>query len=509
MNSLLSLQNGSDVRGVSMEGVPGENVNLTEIQAKSIAVAFTKWLSAKFEKPVTEIKISIGRDSRITGPQLTKGATDGIIASGAHAYDCGIASTPSMFMSTLFDDMKFDGAIMITASHLPFNRNGMKFFTNLGGLDKKDITEILTMATDIENGKLTFESDKPGKESLIDLIQAYSDHLVNIIRREVNDATHYEQPLKGFNIIVDAGNGAGGFFTHKVLEQLGANTAGSQFLDPDGTFPNHIPNPEDKEAMNSIQSAVIQHNSDLGIIFDTDVDRAAVVDKGGNIINRNRLIALLSAIVLSEHPDSTIVTDSVTSDGLNEFIQAHGGKHHRFKRGYKNVINESVRLNAVGEASYLAIETSGHGAFKENYFLDDGAYIITKILIQMSRLKASGQSLSEMIASLKEPAQADEFRIKIAAEDFLTYGNGVIEDLKAYIADVPEWSMVPENFEGIRVNWDIDGHNGWFLLRMSLHDPVLPLNVESETEDGIEAIKPMLIRFFEKYEALNIDPLKA
>ena len=121
-------------------------------------------------------------------------------------------------------------------------------------------------------------------------------------------------------IIVDAGNGSGGFFAKEVLEVLGADTTGSAFLNPDGNFPNHIPNPEDQTAINFLKKAVTENNADIGIIFDTDVDRAACVDKAGNEINRNRLIALTSAIVLDEFPGSTIVTDSVTSDELHEFI---------------------------------------------------------------------------------------------------------------------------------------------------------------------------------------------
>jgi len=106
------------------------------------------------------------------------------------------------------------------------------------------------------------------------------------------------------------------------------------------------------------------------------------------------------AIVLQEHPGSTIVTDSVTSNGLAEFIAALGGRHHRFKRGYKNVINEGIKLNAKGEECHLAIETSGHGAMKENYFLDDGAYLVVKVLIQLARLNPPGATKRISIRSL-------------------------------------------------------------------------------------------------------------
>ena len=130
-------------------------------------------------------------------------------------------------------------------------------------------------------------------------------------------------------ILVDAGNGAGGFFTSKVLEPLGADTTGSQFLDPDGRFPNHVPNPEDPAAMASTSEAVLRNNADMGIVFDTDVDRSGIVDKNGAAINKNSLIALMSAITLREFPGSTVVTDSVTSTGLTQFIEKLGGKHFR------------------------------------------------------------------------------------------------------------------------------------------------------------------------------------
>ena len=178
-------------------------------------------------------------------------------------------------------------------------------------------------------------------------------------------AEDYNRPLAGFRIVVDAGNGAGGFYARDVLEPLGADVSGSQFLEPDGRFPNHIPNPENPEAMASVCAATLKAGADLGVIFDTDVDRAGCVGADGREINRNRLIALAAAIVLEDAPGGTIVTDSVTSSGLKTFLeQTLGGVHCRFKRGYKNVINEAQRLCAAGVCAPLAIETSGHAALR-------------------------------------------------------------------------------------------------------------------------------------------------
>lgn len=495
------LQNGSDIRGVAIDGVPNEPVNLTPEVAQRLGQAFTTWLATKLSKPATELQLAVGRDSRISGPTLMKSVMDGIASLGAKVYDFAMASTPAMFMSTVTPDFDCDGAIMMTASHLPFNRNGLKFFTAQGGLGKSDITEILALA---EQNVFSIAATA-GTIEARDFISVYAAQLVEKIRTSVSHPENFDQPLQGLKIIVDAGNGAGGFYASKVLEPLGADTTGSQFLDPDGTFPNHIPNPENKEAMDSICQAVLANKADFGIIFDTDVDRSAAVDNQGQELNRNRLIALISAIVLKEHPGSTIVTDSITSDGLTQFIEQDlQGKHHRFKRGYKNVINEAVRLNQTGEESWLAIETSGHGAMRENYFLDDGAYLVSKLLIELANANQTGRSLTDLIATLKEPKESQEIRIKIGVDDFKTYGENVIEQLKGFVDQQSDWSLVPNNYEGVRVACSSAQEDGWFLLRLSLHDPVLPLNIESNIDGGVARISQRLLAFLSSIDALEI-----
>ncbi|MBQ6570483.1 MAG: phosphomannomutase/phosphoglucomutase, partial [Clostridia bacterium] len=306
----------------------------------------------------------------------------------------------------------------------------------------------------------------------------------------------------------DAGNGAGGFYARDVLAPLGADITGSQFLEPDGNFPNHIPNPEAPEAMEAVRSAAVRNNADLGIIFDTDVDRAGCVDSRGTEINRNRLVALASAIALENCPGGTIVTDSITSDGLKEFIEGVlGGKHFRYKRGYRNVIDKAVELNAQGIQCPLAIETSGHAALKENYFLDDGAYLITKIIIKMIKLKNVGSSLDELTAPLREPLEAKEIRIKILPEDFAAEGKKVIDELTAFAEQTEGWNVAPDNREGIRVSFDDFWAKGWFLLRLSVHDPILPVNIESDTRGGVEIIEHKLCDFLSRYsDTLDLSP---
>lgn len=498
------LQNGSDVRGVALEGVNNEKVNLTPSVSKQIGNAFVIWLQQKLNKK-TDLKIAIGMDSRLSGPSLKNAITKAITKAGCDIYDCSLASTPAMFMTTITEPYSCDGAIMLTASHLPFNRNGMKFFTKEGGLNSADITEILRLAENAIFEKATII----GKIEKIDFMSVYSNQFVEQVRQGVNSSENYEQPLKDLKIIVDAGNGSGGFYAEQVLKPLGADIAGSQFLTPDGYFPNHVPNPEDKEAMQYIQDAVIKCNADLGVIFDTDVDRAALVDKNGNSVNRNELIALSAAIVLKEHPNSSIVTDSITSDGLTYFIEEKlKGKHHRFKRGYKNVINESKRLNEKGEESWLAIETSGHAAMKENHFLDDGAYLVTKIIIEAAKLAKQNEEITDLIQELSQPKESEEFRLKILDLDFKSYGINIITALENFAKTVENWEIVPNNYEGVRISCGKEKGDGWFLLRLSLHDPVIPVNIESNIEGGVAIIAQELSNFLKKYKKLDLSAIQ-
>ena len=491
------LKSGTDIRGVASEGVEGEPVNLTSDVCEAIVNAFAVWLSDKVGKDYGELVVSVGRDSRISGPAILKVVTETLSKYGITVLDCGLASTPSMFMTTI--DLACDGAVQITASHHPFNRNGLKFFTREGGLESEDITALLELAQD---GRVR-DHISEGEIKPVDYMTDYSARLRDIIKKEVN-ANDYDKPLNGFKIVVDAGNGAGGFYAEKVLAPLGADTEGSRYLEPDGMFPNHVPNPENAEAMKSICEAVLENNADLGVIFDTDVDRGGAVDSSGNEINRNRLVAVASAIALEGNDGGTIVTDSITSDGLKEFIESTlGGKHHRFKRGYKNVINEAIRLNSEGINCPLAIETSGHAAMRENYFLDDGAYLCTKIIIKMAKLKQEGKTLEEYVSQLKEAKEEKEVRYKITEHDFRSYGESVIDKLNEYALTKKGWTLADDSREGVRVSLDKEHGNGWFLLRLSVHDPIMPLNIESNDEGGVAVILEQVEEFIKTCSGLN------
>lgn len=492
---LLELQNGSDIRGIAIaheEQVP----TLTQKRMVKIASGIRNWLIQKY--PKKQLTIAVGRDSRLSGEKLQSALMDQLVAEGIRVIDCGLATTPAMFMTTQFSDFDCDAGIMLTASHLPYYFNGVKIFSREGGAEKADIQFILTHTE-------SYQSKKLGTIEKKDLLTPYAADLRYKILQGID--SQEEQPLKGLKIIVDAGNGAGGFFADQVLQPLGADTSGSQFLTPDGHFPNHIPNPDNKEAMASIRQAVLKNQADLGVIFDTDVDRSAVVTKTGEVLNRNNMIAVLSRIVLEEHPQTRIVTNSPTSAHLKRFIESLGGIQVRYISGYRNVINKAIDLNHQGLDTQLAIETSGHAAFKENYFLDDGAYVIAKILMLLPKLQQTNQTLGDVIAALQQPVETQEVRFHIATENYRDYGEKVIQEL----ADIqlPGWSIDPENEEGIRFNLARPYGNGWFLLRLSLHEPLLVLQIENDQEDFMPKVLQEFHRFFNRFSAIDQEKLMA
>lgn len=494
----MHLKSGSDVRGVAV-ATEQDEVTLTREALGDITRAFLKWLSTKCKKK--SLKIAVGYDCRISNEAIFSIVKATTLSCGCDVVDCGLSSTPSMYMLLKDESLSCDASIMITASHLPYYMNGLKFFTPEGGLSGSDITAILTLAE--EGACLPWGEGKCVKKNYMDV---YCNNLVETVRA----ATGMNMPLFGRVIVVDAGNGVGGFFASKVLKPLGAITTGSINLCPDGRFPAHIPNPELPEAMQALKKAVLFSKAQLGISFDTDVDRAAIVDGDGNPINRDKLIALISATILQKG-EATIVTDSVTSDGLTKFIESRGGKHVRFKRGYKNVIDEAVRRNANGEYTPLAIETSGHAAFKENYFLDDGAYLICKILITFCNQAFDNKKLGDLIENLELPVEEHEVRLKFTPDckDFKQKGARILEELEYFAKLDPRVELVPDSYEGVRVNFSKDDGDGWMLVRQSVHDPVLPVNFASTTSGGDKLMAKYLYSIVAKYPYLDVSALKA
>lgn len=501
---LQHLKSGTDVRGTALNPENPAQIDLTDEAVARIVGGFVRFLAAKTEKPQSELKISVGHDSRLSADRIQAAVLRELTANSICALDCALCSTPAMFMTTQTENC--DGAVQITASHHPWDRNGLKFFTRRGGLSGGELQAILA---DAENTAPKSTADTKISAVSLDYLSIYCEQLKTMIRDGVKDANNFEKPLTGLKIVVDAGNGVGGFYAEKVLAPLGADTAGSRYLDPDGRFPNHVPNPENAAAMESAREATLESGADLGVIFDTDVDRGGAVTADGEELNRNRLVAVAAAIALEENAGASVVTDSVTSAGLTKFINnTLGGKHIRFKRGYKNVIDEAARRCADGENAPLAIETSGHAAFRENYFLDDGAYLVTRIIIKLCLLKRAGGGLGDLIADLEEPAEEKEVRLGITAPDFKAYGEEMIARVESQAAVCADVKIADDSREGTKIIFQSPDTDGFFIFRLSVHDPIIPINFESAVSGGNRKMAKTLLGWLSDADGLNLLPLQ-
>lgn len=488
----LKLKSGSDIRGPEAQ--------LTDGMVERIGYAFALELAERLETTPDRLKIAVGRDSRASGKRILAALTRGITAADSDVLDGDLCALPALFAGVFWPGGEADGAVMVTAESGAPGTNGFKFATAKGGLDEQDVAALLNRAAGARvPERLVYDTDFTGM---------YADNLRRLAARFLEDDAL--RPLLGMRVVVDAGSGSGGFFA-RLLGELGADTEGSLNLEPDGAALGRHPAPGSPEALSALREAVLAHRADLGVAFSVDCDRAAFVDGEGRAVTGNRLIALVSALLLEKHPGSTIVTDSVTSSGLSAFIAAWGGVHYRYKRGYRNVIGEAVRLNDDGIDCPLAMETSGHCAFRENSFLDDGIFLALRVVCEALDRKREGESVFSLLADLQEPVEALELRLPILdADDPDEAAMDVVEVILSHTLDHPEWQLAPDNREGVRITFNLDDgvNNAWFQLRKSVHDPVLALNAESDIPGGIARVLGPLMELIGETDALDLTPLR-
>jgi phosphomannomutase len=368
----------------------------------------------------------------------------------------------------------------------------------------------------------------------------YASTLRDSIVREVQlglDETERSDiplPLAGLRIVLNSGHGSGGFFYH-VLHDLGADLSQSQHLNqPDATFPSGIPNPESDRMVKETTQLCEEIDADIGIMLDTDADRCGFIVPTASStfpfsthqyqpLNRNRLIALLGRIFSERSPGCAIVTDSVTSEGLAKFLSNLGVKHVRYLKGYANVIEKAMELSQSGQANAeVAIETSGHCAMKENGYLDDGTYTAVKVIACLAQVAARDRcnrnnidrsrnhekssdgsssnppsNLLDLISALEELEEVRELRLSVT-DGSLATTESIFQELCHQVDNACHngkngWELDVDNLEGIRVRTP-GSHGGFFMIRKSLHDPLLSLQVEGRNKEEVRAqvIQPTL-----------------
>lgn len=487
------LRSGTDIIGT--EG------QLTNEFASKFGYAFALYLAKQTNVTPDELVIAIGHDSRESGPRLTRALIKGVTTADSDVLDAGLCTAPALYAALFAEEGTAHGAIMVTGSRRGAEINGFKLMTRNGAVSAEGVAEILECASSV---KLPVRLVTP-----VDSLRIYREFLAAMARERLEDDAL--RPLLGLHVIVDAGNGAGGFYA-EFLQDMGAEVTGSMNLEPDGKFPAHVPDAGDAAALKTLSEAVVSQTADLGIMFDSDCARASFVDEKGRVITGNRLIALIAAVVLDKEPGATIVTDSVTSSGLSRFIAEWGGVHYRFKRGYRNVIEEARRLNDEGINCPLAIETSGHAAFRENNFVDDGMYLATRLICEAYDRKRSGLSLTALIDELSEPVESTEIRLRMTDDDTTQTARDVIEMVLSHTLDNPEWRFAPDSREGVRILFNLEGgvENAWFQLRMSVHDPaVMVLNAESDVPGGIRKMLGEFCALIEGECDIDLAPVRS
>lgn len=499
MNAL-QLLSGSDIRGHA-----DRDLNNTVLDH------LMRVFSQHLKNQTVHSTVVIGKDSRVSGPRIEKCLIDSLCRNGIKVIQLkttdpwrNVSTTPMVFQAVNY--YHATAGIMITASHLPQEWNGLKFFNSTTSYSKDQIKDLLIKSQAITG--IDFSEDAvaltsmPAELETVEFLPVYAETIARMIRQGIKSDGVVSAPLSGLRILTDAGNGASGFFADYVLKSLGATIEGSLYLEPDGLFPHHIPNPEEPGSIRDLSESVIKHKADLGIIFDTDGDRSSVVLPDGRPVTHNRILALVAAMTLAEHPGSYLVTDSVTSDRLTAFIIAHGGIHRRFKRGYDTIRQEMKRLNDSGRECWVGGETSGHIMFRENNYADDGSYTVAKILIYMARLRNEGRNLESVLSDLTEPAESQSWRIPLHCQDFQSAGQRCIDHLIHYAQqNGSDYDIT----EGIRMNFHTHHSQGWILIRLSLHEPLLVVNAESDTLGGMAPMLDILQKQLSGFRFLSLD----
>ncbi len=445
--------NRSIFREYDIRGIAGRDIS-PEF-ARRLGFAYCSFIASKMNKPLGEMRVSVGRDCRLSSDDYADALISSLTACGVRVLDLGVCPTPLTYFSVFH--LALDGGIMITGSHNPGDYNGFKICVGKDTLHGHDIQELRGL---IETNERPEEA--AGSIEKFAVIPAYTDHLVQNARRV--------RPLK---VVLDAGNGTASTVAPHLFERLGA-TVIPLFCELDGRFPNHHPDPTVPANLKDLVAAVKSHRADFGVAFDGDSDRIGLVDETGRIIYGDELMVLLSRDVLRERPGATIISEVKSSHRLYSDIAAHGGKPLMWKTGHSLI---KSKMKETGAA--LAGEMSGHIFFADRYFgFDDAIYAALRVY-EIAGAHPGG--VSELLADLPPSVSTPEIRVDC------------VEEKKFALVDAAKRLLSPgrkvTDIDGVR----IDFGDSWGLIRASNTQPVLVLRFEAPSEGRLEEIRALFL----------------
>ena len=419
-----------DVRGV----VPDE---LDASIARRIGAAFAVWANLP--------AILLGRDSRISSPELAAAITEGATSVGVNVVDLGLASTDLVYFASGSLDLP---AVMLTASHNPKNYNGLKFCMP-GARPVGEDSGLREIRAIVERGDTPSAATK-GTVSQRDLLVPYTEHVLSFVDVAA---------MRPMTVAVDTANGMGGLVVPAVMARLPV-TLHHLYAELDGTFPNHPADPLDPENQKDLKAAVLEHHADVGLAFDGDADRVFLVDEKAEDVSGSLLTALVARAMLRQEPGAKVVHNLICSWIVPESIRAEGGVPIRTRVGHSFIKQVMAETGAI-----FGGEHSGHYYFRKNYRADSG---LIAAVVAMGELSSAGEPLSHVLAPFRKYSDSGEI-------------NSRVDDPKAKVEHIAT-ALVDgrqDRLDGLTVEYP----DWWFNVRPSNTEPLLRLNVEATTAE--------------------------
>ncbi|MBS7609135.1 phosphomannomutase/phosphoglucomutase [Candidatus Bathyarchaeota archaeon] len=402
--------------------------------------------------------VVIAKDARLSSPILKEAFVSGLLATGCHCIDLGMTATPVLYFASINYGPK--AGVMITASHNPPDQNGMKLCR--AGIAYSYETCIGKIEAMIRQGSYKLaKGDALGRIEKFDAFPDYAERLLRMIDME-----------RGMKIVLDAGNGVCGFTKH-LFEELGCQVD-SLYAEPDGRFPNHLPDPLREETLRELKQKVREREADVGIAFDGDGDRVGFVDEMGRSIRGDQALAIFAREVLRRRPGSKIVFNVLCSRALVEDVEAHGGIPKMSRTGHSYVQELLIR-----EGAPLAGELSGHFYFADGYYgYDDGILAALKMVEILSKESAK---LSEIVETIPRYEATPELRVPCPDERKFR----VVEALKERLRNR---GLEIIDLDGVRVELP----QGWGIVRASNTEPALVMRFEAKDLEGLSEVQTLV-----------------